>query len=66
MMFTLLCVGIVVMLCTAITFMAFVRARDGYEDDSGFHLSPLNPEPGLPGKIERSPTPLPPLATAGL
>ena len=67
-MFALLFVGIAFVLASAVTIMAFAGARDGYEDDSGFHLSPQNPEPRhAEEKVQgSSTTPLPPLATAGL
>jgi hypothetical protein len=66
-MFALLFVVIVFAIASLVTFLAFAAARDGYEDDSGFHRTPANSELKIDQRDSNgSPsTPLPPWAAAG-
>ena len=66
-MLALFFVGIVLAVASLVTVVALANARDGYEDNAGFHRTTLNrPELQLgQDGSERSTTPLPPWAAAG-
>jgi hypothetical protein len=64
-MFALYCIGFVLTLSAGVTFFAVVSAKDGYEDQLGFHR--LSSTPNMPnndGSKRGAEAPLPPCTAA--
>ena len=66
-MFALFCVGTIFALAFAVTLYAFAAAKDGYEDQLGFHLDTHPAPQRLPSSgAEKEPSAqIPPFAAAG-